>query len=60
MSARRQPRRPASPAARERAPERPRRRRARPQAGGPVWRFDLDNTLHHASHAIFPAINRAL
>jgi putative hydrolase of the HAD superfamily len=21
-----------------------------------VWLFDLDNTLHHASHAIFPAI----
>jgi putative hydrolase of the HAD superfamily len=23
----------------------------------PVWLFDLDNTLHNASHAIFPAIN---
>lgn len=23
-----------------------------------VWLFDLDNTLHDASHAIFPAINR--
>lgn len=23
----------------------------------PVWLFDLDNTLHDASHAIFPAIN---
>ena len=23
-----------------------------------VWLFDLDNTLHNASHAIFPAINR--
>ncbi|HEV7816832.1 MAG TPA: pyrimidine 5'-nucleotidase [Janthinobacterium sp.] len=23
---------------------------------GPVWLFDLDNTLHNASHAIFPAI----
>jgi FMN phosphatase YigB (HAD superfamily) len=22
-----------------------------------VWLFDLDNTLHNASHAIFPAIN---
>ncbi|OXH85344.1 HAD family hydrolase, partial [Burkholderia multivorans] len=22
--------------------------------------FDLDNTLHHASHAIFPEINRAM
>ncbi len=24
----------------------------------PVWLFDLDNTLHDASHAIFPAIHR--
>lgn len=24
----------------------------------PLWLFDLDNTLHNASHAIFPAINR--
>lgn len=24
---------------------------------GLVWLFDLDNTLHNASHAIFPAIN---
>ena len=23
-----------------------------------VWLFDLDNTLHNASHAVFPAINR--
>src|SRR3954452_18631322 len=23
----------------------------------PTWLFDLDNTLHDASHAIFPAIN---
>lgn len=23
-----------------------------------TWLFDLDNTLHNASHAIFPAINR--
>ncbi|WP_206955219.1 pyrimidine 5'-nucleotidase [Trinickia acidisoli] len=37
-----------------------RRPRARPRAGGPVWLFDLDNTLHHASHAIFPAINAAM
>ena len=22
-----------------------------------TWLFDLDNTLHDASHAIFPAIN---
>ena len=25
-----------------------------------VWLFDLDNTLHHASHAIFPEINRLM
>jgi putative hydrolase of the HAD superfamily len=25
-----------------------------------VWLFDLDNTLHDASHAIFPAINRLM
>lgn len=60
MSARRQPRRTASPPASKQPPERRRERRARPQAGGPVWLFDLDNTLHHASHAIFPAINRAM
>jgi putative hydrolase of the HAD superfamily len=24
----------------------------------PIWLFDLDNTLHNASHAIFPAINQ--
>nr|WP_246174093.1 pyrimidine 5'-nucleotidase [Paraburkholderia hayleyella] len=42
------------------------RRRARPRrrppgaAHQPVWLFDLDNTLHHASHAIFPAINQAM
>lgn len=24
----------------------------------PLWFFDLDNTLHDASHAIFPAINQ--
>jgi len=28
--------------------------------GRPVWLFDLDNTLHHASHEIFPAINRGM
>ena len=32
-----------------------RRRTNSPQL---VWLFDLDNTLHNASHAIFPAINR--
>lgn len=26
----------------------------------PVWLFDLDNTLHNASHAIFPEINRQM
>lgn len=26
-------------------------------ASPPVWLFDLDNTLHDASHAIFPAIS---
>jgi putative hydrolase of the HAD superfamily len=25
-----------------------------------VWLFDLDNTLHNASHAIFPEINRLM
>ena len=25
-----------------------------------VWLFDLDNTLHNASHRIFPHINRAM
>ncbi|MBN4667294.1 HAD-IA family hydrolase [Pandoraea nosoerga] len=36
--------------------------RARSEHGarGPVWLFDLDNTLHRASHAIFPRINRAM
>ncbi|KXU89874.1 HAD family hydrolase [Paraburkholderia monticola] len=40
----------------------PTSRRRRPDiAGGkPVWLFDLDNTLHRASHAIFPAINRGM
>ncbi|WP_413187724.1 pyrimidine 5'-nucleotidase [Paraburkholderia sacchari] len=31
-----------------------------PGYGAPVWLFDLDNTLHCASHAIFPAINRGM
>jgi pyrimidine 5'-nucleotidase len=39
---------------------RSKRRRPRVNADAPVWLFDLDNTLHHASHAIFPAINRAM
>nr|WP_255581668.1 pyrimidine 5'-nucleotidase [Cupriavidus sp. AU9028] len=33
------------------------RRPAGNQAGPVVWLFDLDNTLHDASYAIFPAIN---
>jgi pyrimidine 5'-nucleotidase len=32
----------------------------RRQPGRPVWLFDLDNTLHHASYAIFPRINIAM
>lgn len=28
-----------------------------PKSSDPVWLFDLDNTLHDASHAIFPAIS---
>lgn len=27
---------------------------------GPVWVFDLDNTLHDADHRIFPHINRSM
>ena len=26
----------------------------------PIWIFDLDNTLHHASAAIFPHLNRQM
>ncbi|AOZ04867.1 pyrimidine 5'-nucleotidase [Cupriavidus malaysiensis] len=36
------------------------RRAAGNTAGPTVWLFDLDNTLHDASHAIFPAINRQM
>jgi pyrimidine 5'-nucleotidase len=39
---------------------RARLKRVRPQPGRPVWLFDLDNTLHHASYAIFPRINTAM
>ncbi len=39
---------------------RSRRRRPLRARGGPVWLFDLDNTLHGASRAIFPAINAAM
>ncbi len=28
-----------------------------PKKSNLIWLFDLDNTLHNASHAIFPAIN---
>lgn len=31
-----------------------------PASRSPVWLFDLDNTLHCASRAIFPAINRGM
>ncbi|TDG03506.1 pyrimidine 5'-nucleotidase [Paraburkholderia guartelaensis] len=31
-----------------------------PSYGAPVWLFDLDNTLHNASRAIFPAINAGM
>ncbi len=31
--------------------------RASPARGQLTWLFDLDNTLHDATHAIFPAIN---
>jgi pyrimidine 5'-nucleotidase len=41
-------------------PSRLRRRRPQHAAGTPVWLFDLDNTLHAASRAIFPFINRAM
>ncbi|RQT47419.1 pyrimidine 5'-nucleotidase [Burkholderia cepacia] len=56
MSARRKPSGPDLPASLRRR----RISRSRPHAGSPVWLFDLDNTLHHASHAIFPEINRAM
>jgi len=36
------------------------RRPAGNLSGRTVWLFDLDNTLHDASHAIFPAINRLM
>lgn len=36
------------------------RRPAGNLSGPDVWLFDLDNTLHDASHAIFPAINRLM
>lgn len=39
---------------------RARQRRPHRAARTPVWLFDLDNTLHGASHAIFPAINAAM
>ncbi|QCP51447.1 pyrimidine 5'-nucleotidase [Trinickia violacea] len=39
---------------------RSKRRRPHVNTGGPVWLFDLDNTLHHASFKIFPAISQAM
>lgn len=30
------------------------------RGGGPVWLFDLDNTLHDAGHAIFGAIDQRM
>ena len=33
------------------------RRTVRSSGGAPIWFFDLDNTLHDASHQVFPAIN---
>jgi putative hydrolase of the HAD superfamily len=42
-----------------RAPTALRRRRHR-GPDDPVWLFDLDNTLHDASHAIFRAIDRRM
>ncbi|HTI18538.1 MAG TPA: pyrimidine 5'-nucleotidase [Trinickia sp.] len=40
--------------------QRRRARRSASTSSRPVWLFDLDNTLHRASHAIFPAINAAM
>lgn len=34
--------------------------RARQQGEGPVWLFDLDNTLHNASDRVFAALNVAM
>ena len=36
---------------------RPVRRGVRGSAAAPTWLFDLDNTLHDATHRVFPAIN---
>lgn len=36
------------------------RRPAGDQSGDTVWLFDLDNTLHDASHAIFPVVNERM
>lgn len=43
-----------------RAPTPLRRGRGRLAADEPVWLFDLDNTLHDASHGIFPAIDQRM
>ncbi|HLO94621.1 MAG TPA: HAD family hydrolase, partial [Burkholderiaceae bacterium] len=34
--------------------------RARQHGEGPVWLFDLDNTLHNASDRVFAALNVAM
>lgn len=51
---------PSSLPSQRRVRARLRRRPAGDTSGGTVWLFDLDNTLHDASHAIFPAINRLM
>ncbi|WP_130392045.1 pyrimidine 5'-nucleotidase [Cupriavidus agavae] len=51
------PARARTPGAGHRARRHLRRDVAGDTSGGTVWLFDLDNTLHDASHAIFPAIN---
>lgn len=50
---------PATSGARVEPPAAPRRRRPRP-ARGPVWIFDLDNTLHDADPHVFPHLNRSM
>lgn len=47
-------------AARRPARARPPTADAAPRGGAPVWLFDLDNTLHDASHAVFERLNRSM
>jgi len=42
------------------APHRPRPRQASGEADGLVWLFDLDNTLHDSSRAIFKVIDQSM